>query len=118
MVFGVLLFSDSLPRYVPVSPFLPGTLRNKERKMESFTFQNPTKIIFGRGTEDQVGNETKPFSGKTLLHYGGGSVRKSGLLDRVLQSLENAGIEVFANHAPVGSVFRFLTEPVIDVASQ
>lgn len=63
--------------------------------MESFTFQNPTKIIFGRGTEDQVGNETKPFSGKTLLHYGGGSVRKSGLLDRVLQSLENAGIEVF-----------------------
>ena len=55
--------------------------------MENFTFQNSTKIIFGRGTEEQVGSEASRFSRKILLHYGTGSIKKTGLYDRVVKSL-------------------------------
>lgn len=63
--------------------------------MDNFIFRNPTKIIFGRDTENSVGRETKVYSNRILLHYGGGSIKKSGLYDRVLKSLNEAGIEVF-----------------------
>jgi len=61
--------------------------------MNNFTFQNTTKIIFGKGTENTVGSEVKKYSRKILLHYGGGSIKKSGLYDRVTKSLKDAGIE-------------------------
>lgn len=61
--------------------------------MENFTFLNPTKIIFGRDTEETVGSETARFSRKILLHYGGGSIKASGLYDRVCASLKAAGVE-------------------------
>lgn len=60
--------------------------------MNNFVFQNPTKIIFGRGMEKYVGKETLAFSKNILLHYGGGSIKKTGLYDRVVQSLKEAGI--------------------------
>ena len=60
--------------------------------MENFEFQNPTKILFGRGTEEKVGAEVATYSKKVLLHYGGGSIKVSGLYDRVIASLEAAGI--------------------------
>ncbi len=61
--------------------------------MENFTFQNATKIIFGKSTEEQVGAETKRFSDNVLLHYGGGSIKKSGLYNRVIKSLKDSGIQ-------------------------
>lgn len=61
--------------------------------MENFTFQNPTKIIFGQGTEQQVGKECAVYSKKILIHYGGGSIKKTGLYDKVISSVENAGIQ-------------------------
>ncbi|MBN1310383.1 MAG: iron-containing alcohol dehydrogenase [Anaerolineae bacterium] len=61
--------------------------------MENFVFQNPTKIIFGKGTESQVGSEVSQYSKKVLFHYGGGSIKKSGLFDRVIASLTEAGIQ-------------------------
>ncbi len=61
--------------------------------MENFVFQNPTKIIFGRGTENQVGEEVVRFSKKILLHYGGGSIKNTGLYNRVIASLKKAGVE-------------------------
>ena len=61
--------------------------------MENFVFQNRTKIIFGRDTENRVGEETAAYAKKVLLHYGGGSVKKSGLYDRVAASLKKAGVE-------------------------
>lgn len=64
-------------------------------KLENFTFQNPTKIIFGRGTENQVGKEVSKYTKKVLLHYGGGSIKRTGLYDRVVSSLKDAGIEIF-----------------------
>lgn len=61
--------------------------------MENFVFQNTTKIIFGRNTETQVGKETKKYADRILLHYGGGSIKKSGLYDRVVASLKEAGVD-------------------------
>ena len=61
--------------------------------MENFTFYSPTHFIFGRDKEQEVGRYVKQFGGhKVLLHFGGGSVVRSGLLDRVKRSLEEAGL--------------------------
>lgn len=61
--------------------------------MLDFQYYSPTKILFGRDTEKQVGEEIQKLGGrKVLLHYGGGSAKRSGLLDRVAQSLEERGI--------------------------
>lgn len=61
--------------------------------MDNFVFQNSTKIIFGRGTEQNAGEEVKQYSNKILLHYGGGSIKNTGLHDKVIKSLNTAGIE-------------------------
>jgi hypothetical protein len=61
--------------------------------VENFTFQNATKIIFGRGTESQAGKETALLGKKALLHYSGKSIRASGLYDKVCASLKAAGVE-------------------------
>jgi alcohol dehydrogenase len=63
--------------------------------MLNFVFQNKTKIIFGKGTENEVGKETKAYGSRVLLHYGGGSIKASGLYDTVMKSLKGEGIEVF-----------------------
>ena len=61
--------------------------------MNNFTFYSPTYFVFGKDTENQAGEYVKKFGGsKVLIHYGGGSVVKSGLLDRVKASLDQAGI--------------------------
>ena len=61
--------------------------------MDNFTFQNTTKIIFGKGAETQVGQEVSKYSKKILLHYGGGTIKKTGLYDRVVTSLKDAGVD-------------------------
>ena len=62
--------------------------------MENFTFYSPTKFVFGKGTEREAGALVKSFGGSNVLvHYGGGSVIRSGLLDRVKASLEAAGVK-------------------------
>jgi alcohol dehydrogenase YqhD (iron-dependent ADH family) len=61
--------------------------------MQNFTYQNATKIIFGKGTEDTVGAEVKKCGKKVLLHYGSGSIKKSGLYDKVIKSLKSAGVD-------------------------
>lgn len=61
--------------------------------MNNFEFYAPTKVIFGKGVEANVGREIKAWGGtKALLHYGGRSARESGLLGRVEQSLAAAGV--------------------------
>jgi hypothetical protein len=61
--------------------------------MENFEFRNPTKIVFGRGAEDKAGVEAAAYAKKILLHYGGGSIKKTGVFDRVTTSLRNAGVD-------------------------
>lgn len=60
--------------------------------MINFEYQNTTKIIFGRDTEKQVGQEIKKYGKKVLLHYGSGSIKKSGLYERVTNALVEAGV--------------------------
>ena len=61
--------------------------------MQSFVQYTPTEIIFGKNTEEQVGEKVKRWGGtKVLIVYGGGSVIRSGLLERVEKSLEREGI--------------------------
>lgn len=61
--------------------------------MNNFTFYSPTYFVFGKEEENHVGHYVKRFGGtKALVHYGGGSVVRSGLLDRVKKSLEESGI--------------------------
>ena len=61
--------------------------------MDNFTFYSPTQFIFGKGEENQAGHYVKAFGGtRVLLHFGGGSAVKSGLIDRVSASLEKEGL--------------------------
>jgi alcohol dehydrogenase len=61
--------------------------------MENFIFRNATKIIFGKDTEKLVGAEVKKYSSKVLFCSGGGSIKASGLYDRVVESLKESGVE-------------------------
>ncbi len=61
--------------------------------MFGFNYFTPTKVVFGKGTESRVAELIREFGGKkVLIHYGGGSVVRSGLLQRVTDSLDAAGI--------------------------
>lgn len=62
--------------------------------MENFVFQNPTKIIFGTDSVEKVGKEIAQYTNKILLHYGGQSIKKSGLYDRVINLLKKENIEI------------------------
>lgn len=61
--------------------------------MLNFEYYTPTKVVFGKDTEKQAGELVKAFGGtKVLVHFGGQSAKKSGLLDRICNSLEEAGL--------------------------
>lgn len=62
--------------------------------MENFDFYTPTRMIFGRDTHSQVGKIIKEYGfKKVLVHFGGASAKKSGLLDQVTEALKAEGIE-------------------------
>ncbi len=62
--------------------------------MENFNFYSPTEFVFGKDRENECGKYVHKFGGtKVLLHYGSSSAKKSGLLDRVTQSLKKENIE-------------------------
>ncbi len=60
--------------------------------MHDFIYYAPTKIIFGKQAEEKTG-ELVGSCKKVLLHYGSGSVKRSGLLERIKTSLDQAGVE-------------------------
>ncbi|MFH5184440.1 iron-containing alcohol dehydrogenase [Paenibacillus sp. TAB 01] len=57
--------------------------------MNSFQFQNPTKLLFGAGMLNQLGQEVSSYGKKVLLVYGGGSMKATGLYDRIQQQLSH-----------------------------
>lgn len=63
--------------------------------MENFEFCNPTKIIFGKGEVERAGQIAAGLGSRVLLVTGSKSAKKSGLLDRVIENLETAGLEVW-----------------------
>ena len=58
--------------------------------MKNFIFQNPTKLIFGRGMIEQAGKQI-PQGKRIMVTFGGGSVRRNGVYEQVVASLRAAG---------------------------
>ena len=80
--------------------------------MQAFTYQVPTKVIFGRETEQQAGPAVQAEGGSTVLVlYGGGSAVRSGLLGRVTASLTGCGLRWYAKGGiQPNPVLRFVCE--------
>ena len=62
--------------------------------MQNFIFENPTKIIFGKGTIGRIGSEVKQYGTNVLLVYGQGSIKTNGVYDQVMASLREAAVTV------------------------
>ncbi|MFC0559537.1 iron-containing alcohol dehydrogenase [Halalkalibacter alkalisediminis] len=62
--------------------------------MDPFVFQNPTKLIFGKGQNEALVNEVKSYGNNVLLVYGGGSIKRNGLYDLVVSKLKEAGVNI------------------------
>lgn len=61
--------------------------------MKNFVYYAPTKVFFGKGVENELGQAVKDLGyKKVLIHYGSGSVKKSGLYDKIIKNIEEAGI--------------------------
>ena len=68
-------------------------MQGGNKKMDQFIQYTPTEVVFGKETENQAGAEVKKWGGtKVLVVYGGGSAKRSGLLDRVEASLAKEGL--------------------------
>lgn len=62
--------------------------------MKNFVYNTPTKVYFGRGQEDNIGTILKSYKAKKILiHYGKSSVKKSGLLDKIIDILREESID-------------------------
>jgi len=61
--------------------------------LEDFVFKNRTEIIFGKEKHEEVGEILKRFSKKILFHYGGGSIKRTGLYNTIVDSLKKSGID-------------------------
>jgi alcohol dehydrogenase YqhD (iron-dependent ADH family) len=66
--------------------------------MENFILYNPVKLHFGRGVVDGLGKAVLNYGTKVLLVYGGGSIKKNGIYDQVIQQLKQAGVNIFEYH--------------------
>ncbi len=63
--------------------------------MENFTFVNPTKLIFGKDQLEQLKTEISQYGKNILLVYGGGSIKRTGLYDKVITYLKEIDAKVF-----------------------
>ena len=63
------------------------------KNMNNFIWYNPTRILFGRGTHNEVGRETAAYSRRILLLYGGESLKAAGTYGAITKSLTEAGVE-------------------------
>lgn len=63
--------------------------------MNNFIYNIPTKVYFGENQFSHLPEELKKFGNRVLVTYGGGSIKKIGLYDKVMSEMKNAGMEVF-----------------------
>ena len=66
-----------------------------DRIMNSFIYNIPTKVYFGENQLGNLGKELSQFGKRVLLTYGGGSIKRIGLYDKVIAELSQAGLDVF-----------------------
>jgi alcohol dehydrogenase YqhD (iron-dependent ADH family) len=63
--------------------------------MNNFIYDIPTKVYFGKDQLSNLGAELKSFGNRVLLTYGGGSIKRMGLYDKVVEEIRKAGLELF-----------------------
>ena len=63
--------------------------------MNNFIYNIPTKVYFGENQISHLPEELKKFGTRVLMTYGGGSIKKTGLYDKVMDEMKKAGLEVF-----------------------
>ncbi len=63
--------------------------------MNRFTFHNPTRLHFGKGTLNHLSEELPQYGNKVLLVYGGGSIKRNSLYDQVIGKLNELGVQVY-----------------------
>lgn len=63
--------------------------------MNSFVYDIPVKVYFGENQLGNLGKELEKYGKRVLLTYGGGSIKKIGLYDKVVAEIKNAGLELF-----------------------
>lgn len=63
--------------------------------MNNFVYNIPTKVYFGENQLSHLSEELKKFGSRVLMTYGGGSIKKMGLYDKVMDEMKKAGLEVF-----------------------
>lgn len=63
--------------------------------MNDFIFHNPDRVYFGKSALDNLGEELKKYGKKVLLVYGGGSIKKNGLFDEVVNAVKESGLKLY-----------------------
>ena len=63
--------------------------------MNNFVYDIPVKVYFGENQLGNLGEELKKYGKRILLTYGGGSIKKIGLYDKIVTEIKNAGLELF-----------------------
>ena len=87
--------------------------------IKDFNFYAPTRVVFGRQSEEQIPQLIKENKGsRVLVHYGGGSARRSGLLDKVFDLLQNAGIQYVELGGVVPNPLLSMVERGIELCRQ
>jgi alcohol dehydrogenase YqhD (iron-dependent ADH family) len=66
--------------------------------MENFILYNPVKLHFGKNVVERLGKSVSYYGKKVLLVYGGGSIKRNGIYDQVIDQLRKAGMEIFEYH--------------------
>lgn len=77
------------PTFFPINT---NFIKSKRKEGITVVFRSPPTIIYGKGTVTSVGEQAARFGKKAVLVCGKGSLRKSGVLDIIVSSLEKAGV--------------------------
>lgn len=84
--------------------------------MQNFIFQNPTKLVFGKGTISKLATLI-PANAKVMITYGGGSIKKNGIYDQVKEALEGHSVVEFGGIEP-NPEYKTLLRCVVECKSQ
>lgn len=84
--------------------------------MQNFTFQNPTKLVFGKGTIAKL-SKLIPAGAKVMLTYGGGSIKKNGIYDQVKEALKGHDVSEFSGIEP-NPEYKTLLRCVVECKSK
>lgn len=67
----------------------------EKNNMNNFVYDIPTRVYFGENQLENLGAELSRYGKRVLLTYGGGSIKKTGLYDKVVAEIKKAGLELF-----------------------